>query len=167
MARISTPKDVDSRKPQDSAAELDPRQAPSFYIKRIASELTRRAEAGLRPLGVGMGSLPVLAALNAGLASTQAELAKLLHVEQPSMAQTLSRLERDGLIRRQPHPSHKRIQLIEVTPAARAILPRSKSILLEGNEAALRGFSDEERQQLLAFVKRIHGNLADAADSLP
>jgi len=162
---MTKPKNAESQATSASASsrELDPRQAPSFYIKRIASELTRLAEAGLRPLGVGMGSLPVLTALKTGQASTQAELARLLHVEQPSMAQTLARLERDGLIKRVPHPAHRRIQLIELTPEAHAILPRSKHVLLEGNEAALRGFSEDERQQLLAFVKRIHSNLADGS----
>ncbi|WP_180899659.1 MarR family winged helix-turn-helix transcriptional regulator [Martelella soudanensis] len=139
---------------------LDPRQAPSFYIKLLSQELTRIAEAGLRPLGLGMGSLHVLTALKTGEASTQADLVKLLHVEQPSMAQMLARLERDGLIARSPHPSNGRLQLIELTPVAKSLLPRSKEILMEGNKRALADFSGEETQHLLALLKRMHRNLS-------
>lgn len=139
--------------------ELDPREVPSFHIKRLAQELTRIAEAELRPLGVGIASLPVLTALKTGEASSQAELARLLHVEQPSMAQTLARLERDGLIARSPLAANRRIQLIELTPLAHEILPRSKAVLMKGNARALAGFTPDDTRQLLDLLKRMNRNL--------
>jgi DNA-binding MarR family transcriptional regulator len=138
---------------------FDPLNTPSFLIKQLAKELTRLAEAELRPLGVGIGSLPVLAALKSGAALTQADLARLLRVEQPSMAQTLARLERDGLIRRRSHPSNRRIQLIELTATGREALPRSKAILLKGNERVLAGFTADEAGLFLSLLKRACDNL--------
>ncbi len=141
--------------------EPDPLAAPSFFIKLVAQELGRRAEAGLRPMGVGMGTLPVLTALRTGQATTQAELARLLRVEQPSMAQTLARLERDGFIRRTAHPTNRRVQCIELTEEALKVLPRSKEVLQAGNDASLSGFSDVEKTQLLGFLKRMYANLSE------
>lgn len=40
--------------------------------------------------------------------STQAELSRLVGIEQPTMAITLRRMERDGLIQRKPDPDHGR-----------------------------------------------------------
>jgi len=137
----------------------DPRNVPSFLIKRVARELTRLAETELRPLGLGMASLPVLEALRQGKAATQSELARLLRVEQPSMAQTLARLERDQLIRRSPDPHRPRAQRIELTPLALQRLPQAREILNEGNTRMLAGFSVDETMLLATFLQRLSANL--------
>ncbi|MFN4161490.1 MAG: MarR family winged helix-turn-helix transcriptional regulator [Stenotrophomonas sp.] len=137
----------------------DPRNVPSFLIKRVARELTRIAETELRPLGLGMASLPVLEALRQGKAATQSELARLLRVEQPSMAQTLARLERDQLILRSPDPHRPRAQRIELTPLALQRLPQAREILNEGNTRMLAGFSVDETMLLATFLQRLSANL--------
>ncbi|WP_256774675.1 MULTISPECIES: MarR family transcriptional regulator [unclassified Stenotrophomonas] len=137
----------------------DPRNVPSFLIKRVARELTRMAETKLRPLDLGMASLPVLEALRQGKAATQSELARLLRVEQPSMAQTLARLERDQLILRSPDPHRPRAQRIELTPLALQRLPQAREILNEGNTRMLAGFSVDETMLLATFLQRLSANL--------
>lgn len=139
--------------------DLDLNRVPSFLIKRVSQALIRQAEEGLRPLGIGMASMSVLGALHRGEARTQAELARLLQVEQPSMAQTLVRLERDQLIRRRPDPEHKRIQIVELTELALSRIPQAKEILWQGNIKALTGFSDEEVERFVDFLQRANGNL--------
>ncbi|NVZ66360.1 MarR family transcriptional regulator [Pseudomonas gingeri] len=139
--------------------DVDLYQVPSFLIKRVSQELIRQAEIRLRPLAIGMASMPVLGALKRGEARTQAELARLLQVEQPSMAQTLARLERDGLIRRRPDPQHKRIQIVELTELGLARIPQAKDILCYGNDKALVGFSAEEVALFVDFLQRANANL--------
>ncbi|GAB3253996.1 MarR family winged helix-turn-helix transcriptional regulator [Chitinimonas naiadis] len=140
---------------------LNIKRIPSFLIKRAAQALTRDAEIALRPLGIGMASLPVLAAIRKGEAATQAELARLLHVEQPSMAQTLGRLQRDGLIQRRPDPNHGRAQLVELTDRAKQRLPQAKAALGEGNARAMAGFSPEEVEVFVDFLLRVNANLGN------
>ena len=142
----------------------DPQTTPSFLIKRAAQELARRAETMLRPLGLGMASLPVLVALKNGHADTQAELARLLHVEQPSMAQTLARLERDQLIRRTADPARKRMQLVALTELARERLPQARAALAKGNTAALAGFNADEVAAFIDFLQRVNANLDNARE---
>ncbi|MGY2286465.1 MarR family winged helix-turn-helix transcriptional regulator [Pseudomonas gingeri] len=139
--------------------DVDLYQVPSFLIKRVSQELIRQAEIRLRPLAIGMASMPVLGALKRGEARTQAELARLMQVEQPSMAQTLARLERDGLIRRRPNPQHKRIQIVELTELGLARIPQAKDILCDGNDKALVGFSAEEVALFVDFLQRANANL--------
>jgi MarR family transcriptional regulator for hemolysin len=138
---------------------LDPRETASFMIKQAAQELVRQGEARLRPLGLGFAYLPALVALKNGEAVTQADLARLLRVEQPSMAQMLARMERDGLIRRRPDPSHKRNQIIEITKAALDRLPQARAVLGKDNAKAMAGFSASEAKAFLGFLQRVNVNL--------
>lgn len=140
-------------------ARPDPSNVPSFLIKRLARELSRMAESALRPLGLGMASLPVLEAVRQGKAATQAELARLLRVEQPSMAQTLARLERDQLIDRSPDPLRARVQRIELTALALQRLPQAREALNQGNTRMLAGFSVDETMLLASFLQRLSANL--------
>src|SRR5258708_13289088 len=56
--------------------------------------------------GVLPGVYPIIAWLMQLPDSTQAELSHLVGIEQPTMAITLRRMWRDGLIQRKPHPHH-------------------------------------------------------------
>src|SRR3979411_2316938 len=58
--------------------------------------------------GVLPGTYPIIAWLMQLPESTQAELSRLIGIEQPTMAITLRRMERDGLIQRKPNPHHGR-----------------------------------------------------------
>jgi DNA-binding MarR family transcriptional regulator len=83
----------------------------------------------------------------------------MAQIEQPTMAQLLARMERDGLIRRNANPDDKRSSLISLTPLALKKIPKARAILLEGNEEALRGFSDREVATLCRLLLRIVKNL--------
>jgi len=116
-------------------------------------------QARLKPLGFGVGHLPVLVALQDGRASTQRDLARFAKIEQPPMAQMLARMERDGLIRRAPDPADGRSSRITLTEVAEARLPDAVAVLLRGNRKVLRGFTDEEAGLLIALLTRLIANL--------
>lgn len=75
------------------------------------------------------------------------------------MAQTLVRMEREGLIQRTPAPDDRRSQLISLTGAALAKLPAAREALDAGSSRALEGFSDAEAATLLALLRRLNQNL--------
>jgi MarR family transcriptional regulator for hemolysin len=52
---------------------------------------------------------------------SQTELANAVGVETPTMVSMLDRLERDGLLQRLPAPTDRRIKLVAVTDAGRAL----------------------------------------------
>ena len=103
--------------------DLDVLSTPGHLISLAARGFARLSEARLKPLGFGVGHLPVLVALQDGRASTQRDLARFARIEQPPMAQMLARMERDGLIRRTPDPADGRMSRITLTEAAKARLP--------------------------------------------
>ncbi len=132
---------------------------PLKLIGHVTRSFTRLGDARLRDLGLAMGQLPVLLALKAGTARSQAELAQIAQVEQPSMAQLLARMERDALVERTPDPADKRSRLITLTPAARRKLPQGKALLDAQVNEALAGFSPQEVELLGAMLRRIGANL--------
>jgi DNA-binding MarR family transcriptional regulator len=132
---------------------------PGHLISLAARGFARLSEARLKPLGFGIGHLPVLVALHTGRAVTQRELARFARIQQPPMAQMLARMERDGLIRRTPDPADGRSTHIALTEFALARLPEAVATLFRGNRDAVAGFTDEEIAQLLALLDRVVANL--------
>ncbi|WP_061936045.1 MarR family winged helix-turn-helix transcriptional regulator [Aureimonas sp. AU22] len=132
---------------------------PGHLVSLAARGFARLSEARLKPLGFGIGHLPVLVALRDGEASTQRELARFARIEQPPMAQMLRRMERDGLISRTPDPNDGRSQRVVLTDAALARLPQAITVLFQGNRDALEGFTDGEAEQFLNFLSRLLANL--------
>ena len=128
---------------------------PGHLISVAARGFVRLSEARLKPLGFGVGQLPVLVALQDGAASSQRDLARFARIEQPSMAQMLGRMERDGLITRTPDPLDGRSSQVALTEVARARMPQACAVLLQGNSEVLEGFSVEESALLVSLLQRL------------
>jgi MarR family transcriptional regulator, transcriptional regulator for hemolysin len=144
---------------EGDATDLEVLSTPGHLISLAARGFARLSEARLKPLGFGVGHLPVLVALRGGRASTQRDLARFAKIEQPPMAQMLARMERDGLVQRTPDPADRRSSRVSMTEAAEARLPGAVATLLQGNREALGGFTDEEAAQLIALLTRLIANL--------
>jgi len=146
---------------QDSAGYLANHMARLF-----AQGLSRR----IKPLGIVPGQFPALLALWARDGLTQKELVAQLAIEQATLANTLARMERDGLIRRTRHPTDARAQQIWLTPAARAIEAAACEAARAENREALADLSAPEREQFLDLMRRIIDTMQDpagAADRSP
>lgn len=142
-----------------SADEWEPLQRPGHYFSRIARGLSRVGDARLRELGFATAQLPVLAALKDGGQLSQIELVRLAKVEQPTMAQMLTRMERNGLIKRIPDPADKRSSLISLTQKAIERLPAGRAVLRQGNADMTKGLSGEETDTLVSLLRRVLANV--------
>ncbi len=134
-------------------------------MTNLAARLFARAiDERLRPLGVSSGQLPVFFALAGGGALTQTALARRAEIEQPTMAATLSRMERDGLIQRRPDPSDGRSALIVLTPAALKKVKAVEAAVHTLNAAALAGLDDAAQRAFLAALAQVVSALGYYAD---
>ncbi len=147
-----------------SGSDWDPESAPTFWINHASRLIMRRFEQRLRPLDFGMAYLPVVIALKENGALLQKQLAQHAHVEQPTMAALLGRMERDGLISRAPHPGDKRASQISLSEKAKARLPLAKERLGEVAEQATLGFSERERATFISLLRRVVNNLDPAIE---
>ncbi|RYZ49274.1 MAG: MarR family transcriptional regulator [Proteobacteria bacterium] len=148
---------------QDNKSYSEVLSTPGHLISLASRMFAKMSEARLKPLGCGVGHLPVLVALENGQARTQRDLAVFARMEQPSMAQMLTRMERDGMIRRTPDPADGRSSQVTLTPTARSRLPKACEALFKGNRDALKGFTVEEEGQFVDMLKRLIANLDQAA----
>jgi DNA-binding MarR family transcriptional regulator len=124
----------------------------------LANHMARLFAAGLqrriKPLGLSPGQFPALVALWAKEGRTQKELVELLDIEQATLANTLARMERDGLISRRASQEDGRVQEIFLTDKARALEEQAIGSALAQNAEALAGFTEEEKTQFLEFMRR-------------
>ncbi len=144
---------------QNKARRLEPESLAGFWINRASRSLVRHADARLRPLGFALAYLPVLRALAGSQALSQKDLANLARVEPPTMVETLARMERDGLIERQPNPDDKRGKLVSLTPRSRARFPKARAALAAGEREAMAGLSDAEKTMLRSLLQRVVKNV--------
>lgn len=138
---------------------------PGHLISLAARGFARLSESRLKPLGFGVGQLPVLVALQSGGARTQRDLAKFAKVEQPPMAQMLVRMERDGLIERTPDPADGRSSQIMLSMTAQERMPEAIAALFQGNDEAMTGFTTVEVEQFVDFLTRLISNLDQIASA--
>jgi MarR family transcriptional regulator for hemolysin len=132
---------------------------PGYLIIQMARLFRKAGETHLKALGIGTGQVPVIIALQGGGELAQKDLAVMAGVEQPTMAQLLSRMERDGMIVRSPSPDDARSALIRLSPAALEMLPEFTRRLNLMNELAVEGFSEFERLAFSAVAMRLIANL--------
>lgn len=86
---------------------------------------------------------------------TQRDLVERLDVEQATMANTLSRMERDGLIERRPDEKDRRARRIHLTARARALEETAIEQATAQNDVALAGLDPEERAVFLDLMRRV------------
>lgn len=130
-----------------------------YQVNHLARLLEHRMRERIAPLGVVPGQFAQLLALYETDGLTQAELCARVQIEQPTMANTLTRMERDGLITREPDPDDRRRSRVRLTPHARQIEPELIAAARTINARATRGLSDEERDAFLESLAVVIANL--------
>jgi DNA-binding MarR family transcriptional regulator len=105
------------------------------------------------PLHVGQDRLLLELFEQDGL--SQSELIERLGVEPPTVTGTVQRLERDGLLRREPDPANRRVSRVFLTDAGRALEGPVKDAWLQIERQVTADLSAAEREQLLELLLRL------------
>jgi MarR family transcriptional regulator for hemolysin len=136
------------------------RETSAGYMTNWAARLfARELDRQLAPTGIAPAYMPVLFALADGSTLTQKELARRAAVEQPTMAATLNRMERDAMIDRRPDPGDKRSALVALTPLALGKVEMVERVVSAINTLALEQLTPSERSQFLDLLGRVIGVL--------
>ena len=89
-----------------------------------------------------------------------------MHITTGSMTSVLDTLERNGYIERLTDPDDRRRVLVDVTPAAQAVLDGLLPEVVQTTTAALAGFSAEELDDFLDTLDRVRHAIAAVPDDL-
>ena len=135
--------------------EFDHNTSAGYLINHVARLFFEGLRKRIEPLGIVPGQFPALLALWQKDGQTQKELVEKLDIEQATMANTLNRMERDGLILRKDHPTDGRAKTIWLTPKAISIRDDAYHAASTVNEVALADLSPDEREQFIGTMQRV------------
>ncbi|GHE00273.1 hypothetical protein GCM10008024_11120 [Allgaiera indica] len=101
------------------------------------------------------GTFPALLELWETDGLSQKQLVERLDIEQATMANTLTRMERDGLVTRKRDENDGRVQRVWLTSRGRALKGAATAAAIDENAASLAGLSVAERDQFVALVQKV------------
>lgn len=140
-------------------AAFDPYRSAGYMTNWAARLFARVMDKRLKPFGMSSGQMPVFFALSARPALSQKQLAEAAATEQPTMAATLARMQRDGLLVKRPNPRDGRSALYSLSPEALEKSREIRAAAEEINAAALAGLNEDERAAYLAMMAKVVGTL--------
>lgn len=136
-----------------------------YSLKITQHRLRQRLEAELAGIGITAAQNAVLLAIAGDPRISNASLARAAFVTPQSMQGILVNLERDGLIRRSPHPVHGRIIMTELTDAGVKAGQAGVIAADTVERQMLAGFTADETATLGSLLRRC-GEALDAADDV-
>lgn len=126
-----------------------------YLMNHIARQFAILLNEGLSPLGVSPAQFPILLTLWEKDGLSQNELVEIADLKQATIANTLARMERDGLIVREPHPTDARIRLIMLTDHAKALQEQATAIAKKINQTALSVLTDDEQMAFIQMMNKV------------
>jgi DNA-binding MarR family transcriptional regulator len=102
-------------------------------LMRVHQVLTRRADKILAPIDLTFARYELLVRLYFSARSLPLnQLGRQLQIHQTSITSLVDKLEKQGLIKRTPHPTDRRSTIAQMTPAGRVLT--GKAIMLLNSE---------------------------------
>jgi len=144
------------------STRFDRRESLGYLVNHLGRMFARALERRLAKHHVALGQFGLLLVLWEEDGLTQSEIARRLDIEQPTVANTLRRMERDGLIETISDPTNRRHVLMKLTNKGRAL---ERSLTAEAravNEAAARGMSAGDVDLFRAAILRLESGLAES-----
>jgi len=132
---------------------FDRSHSATYLAGQLAKGFARSLQKRATALGFSPGQFPVLLELWNGDDLTQKQLLDRLEVEQATLANTLARMERDGLIRREPHPKDRRAQIILLTELGRDLERRAIDAAADADADLFEGFRLFERELMMEYMR--------------
>ncbi|NTJ41019.1 MarR family transcriptional regulator [Agrobacterium larrymoorei] len=130
------------------------KDSATYLAAQLAKTFSRALNKRATALGFSPGQFPVLLELWQEEGLTQRQLLDRVDIEQATLANTLSRMERDGLIERNPHPKDRRAQIISLTENGRELEAKAIAASKATDEAILEGLLKFERHLLIEYMSR-------------
>ncbi len=128
-----------------------------------ADLIEKRISTLLQPFGLSPGSGLVLSMLaNSDTPLPPNEIAERLIISRASVTSLLDSLERRQYVHRLPHPSDRRMLLVEITKTGRQIADAFRPAVHQKQKVWLEVLSEKEQQRLLNLLHQLQATLIDA-----
>ncbi len=122
----------------------------------------RRTHCRMNDYGLGEGQPRILWILSQEDGLSQAEVGRRAKLEPATVTATIARLEKRELVERLPDPDDRRVLRCWMTPAGRMLHRTLEGLHHRIETEAFAGFSEDERDRLADYLRRVKGNLERA-----
>lgn len=141
----------------------------SYVIARLERAVRAQINERLSPHGLTTLQYTTLSVLGSrGQPLSNAQLARRAYMTPQAMIEVLNALERKGLIRRDPHPNHRRVYPASLTDEGRGVLELCDASVEEMEEEMLAGLDPAQRELLAEWLKKcvraLHAGLPPEGD---
>ena len=150
----------DAPDPRSANVELPLADSLGYQIRTTHRLFQRALQLEIERSGVTLGMWYFLRVLWSEDGITQSELSQRVGTMEPTTLSAIRDMERNGLVRRAPHPGDRRKINIYMTDEGRALrdqlLPTAHAVI-----AASAGLTDREKTMLIAMLKAMQANLQE------
>ena len=130
-----------------------------ILVSRSARSLDRALDQALTAAGGSLATWLVLQTLGTGERPTQAEVARVVGVRQPTLTHHLDSLERSGFVTRHRDAGDRRAQQVRLTDEGRRLFVRLRRVAAAFDGQLRAGLADDE----VAVLERLLRQLVDNA----
>lgn len=145
------------------STELPRHESLGYQVNHLARLLAAALKERIEPHGVAPGQFAQLLALLEQDGVSQSELCRQVQIDQSTMAHTLKRMERDGLVSRSSDAADQRRAVITLTARARELAPTLVGAAREVNAAAAAGVSRADLDTCMRVLTAAIDNLQDGS----
>jgi DNA-binding MarR family transcriptional regulator len=141
------------REPLD-VAETQAEPRVSYVVARLERAVRAGIHERVRPHGLTTLQYTTLSVLGSrGGPLSNAQLARRAYMTPQAMLEVTDALERKGLIRRNPHPNHRRVYPATLTAKGRRVLATCDTAVDLMEEEMLAELDPRQRAELLKWLK--------------
>lgn len=130
------------------------------HVNRISLLHRLRVQNLLADTGVWGSQIPILLHVERNPGCTQTDIAEHLGVSSPSIATSIKRLQKAGMLEKRADEADMRRNHIELTERGHSTVARGRACYDQVVSRMLQGFSDGELDTLACLLLRLEENLA-------
>lgn len=118
----------------------------------------------LADTNLSIGQPKILDYLFTNDGSIQKEIAEACQIEPATLTSLLARMEKNGLVKRENKNGDKRYFCVYLTDIGKTACNHVINAFKNAEDIALNGFSDEEKEKFIFFLKKANKNLIKRKD---
>ncbi len=126
-----------------------------FLLARASAIALAAANSALAAHGLKARSYSILALAAEDALPTQRELAEFLRLDPSQVVVLVDELERRNLVRRQPDPSDRRVNVVVATAEGKALFVKARRSARAAEKAVKEAISAEHHEQLADLMRRL------------
>ena len=131
------------------------------FVKIINNMLDSKANRDFRKWDLTCSQHAIIAYLfdHKSVETTQRDLEETFSLKNPTVTGLLNLLEKKGMIQRVTNPKDRRSNIIKLTEKSRVLEKQLTASRKMAEDAILKGFTPDEKQQLESFMRRLMDNI--------